>query len=136
MKSQKNKLVLLKRDYDLLLKYIFSRMSPMSGESKNAEQLYEELADAEILEKEEDFPANVIRLNSLVKVEEINTGRKMSFRLVMPAQANLSKGKLSVFAPLGVVLIGYRKGQQVSWEMPAGRKVFYIADVSNAGLLV
>ncbi|KIC93379.1 GreA/GreB family elongation factor [Flavihumibacter solisilvae] len=136
MDAQINKLILLKSDYDLLLKYIYSRMSPMSGESKHAEQLYDELNNAEIIEKEDRFPADVIRLNSNIEVIEEDTGRRIHFRLVLPTQANLSKGKLSVFAPLGIALIGYRKGQHVAWEMPAGKKVFYIADVTNEGLLV
>src|SRR5690349_2822029 len=115
---KKNKLILLKQDYDILERYIHSRMHPLSGESKIAEQLYEELAGATILEKQEDVPADVIRIDSVVDVEEKESGRRMKFRLVLPSLANIRQQKLSVFAPLGIALIGYRKGQLVNWEMP------------------
>lgn len=131
MKQVKNKLILLKQDYEILEKYIHSRMHPYSGESKNAEQLYKELEYADILEKQADVPSDVIRINSTVEVEEKKSGRRMKFRLVLPSQANLSKQRLSVFAPLGIALIGYRKGQQISWDMPAGKKNFFIRNVAN-----
>jgi len=128
---KKNKLILLKQDYEILERYIHSRMHPLSGETKIAEQLYEELAGATILEKQEDVPADVIRIDSVVDVEEKKSGRRMKFRLVLPSLANIRQQKLSVFAPLGIALIGYRKGQLVNWEMPAGSKMFYIKDVAN-----
>lgn len=131
MKPVKNKLILLKQDYEILEKYIYSRMHPFSGESKNAEQLCKELESAAILEKRADLPPDVIRINSTVEVEEKKSGRRMKFRLVLPSHADLSKQKLSVFAPLGIALIGYRKGQQVIWEMPAGKKTFTIKEVAN-----
>lgn len=131
MKAIKNKLILKKGDYDLLVKYIFSRMDTMSAESKNAEQLYKELEDAEIYDDEMNIPADVVCSNSIVEVEEQSTRRQLKFRLVLPGEGNLSKGKLSVFAPLGIALIGYRKGQRVSWDMPSGEKIFYIKDVIN-----
>ncbi|WP_276503647.1 GreA/GreB family elongation factor [Terrimonas pollutisoli] len=131
MKAVKDKLILIKRDYDLLVKYIFSRMTPMSAENKNAEQLYKELEDAKIHENEKDIPLDVIRSNSLVEVEEESTGRKLKFRLVQPGHTNLTNGELSLFAPLGIALIGYRKGSKINWEMPAGDKTFHIKDVIN-----
>lgn len=131
MKTVKNKLILKKADYDLLTKYIFSRMDSVSAESKNAEQLYLELENAKIYEDEIDMPDDVVCSNSMVEVEEQSTGRELKFRLVLPGESNINKGKLSVFAPLAIALIGYRKGQQVKWHMPSGEKVFYIKDVIN-----
>ncbi|RYG51343.1 MAG: GreA/GreB family elongation factor, partial [Chitinophagaceae bacterium] len=71
-------------------------------------------------------------LNSWVMVEEQLTGKRLEFRLVLPKEANLGKHKLSVFAPLGIALMGYRKGQLVKWQMPSGEKLFHIRDVQNS----
>lgn len=131
MKAVTNKLTLVKADYDLLVKYVFSRMSPMSGENKNAEQLYEELKNAAIHPTASDIPTDVVRINSVVEVQEKTTGRQLKYKLVQPGEANLGQEKLSVFAPLGIALIGYRKGQKITWEMPSGEKVFYIKEVIN-----
>lgn len=134
MKTTKNKLILKKNDYNLLLKYVYTRMNPLSAENKNAEQLFEEIKRAEVYDQEEELPADVIRVNSWVEVEELDSKRLLKFRIVLPAQANLKKQQLSLFAPLSIALMGYRKGQQVSWNMPSGEKIFHIKKVSNETL--
>ena len=131
MKTKKNKLVLVKDEYELLKGYIHSRLDTLSPESKTAQQLHLELKQALVLDNEQEIPGDIVRLNSWIAVEEKLTGRQLQFRLVLPSEANLNKQKLSIFAPLGIALIGYRKGQQVKWEMPAGEKVFYIKEVEN-----
>ncbi len=132
MNTIKTKLVLVKDDHELLKKYVHARLDTISPESKIAEQLQEELKLALIVEKREDIPADVVRLNSEIIVEEKNTGRRFKFRLVLPHMADLNKERLSVFAPLGIALIGYSKGQEVSWQMPSGEKLFYIKEVNNS----
>lgn len=125
------KLILHKSDFDLLEKYVTSRMESRTGDSGNAQQLFNELKEALVYEAEADMPGDVVRLHSKVLVQERNTGRLLKFRIVLPAQANLDKGRLSVFAPLGVALMGYRKGHEVRWTLPAGEKVFVLLDVNN-----
>jgi regulator of nucleoside diphosphate kinase len=34
-------------------------------------------------------------------------------------------------SPIGTALIGFRKGQQVKWKVPAGKKTFTIMNVQN-----
>lgn len=131
MEAINNKLILKKADYDLLVKFVFSSMSPMSADNKSAEQLYEELKNAEIYHAAGDIPNDVVRVNSVVDVFEETTGQGHKFRIVMPEEANLRKQKLSIFAPMGIALVGYRKGQKVHWQMPSGDRIFYIRDVIN-----
>ena len=130
MNTINSNIILKKSDYDMLVKYIYSRLTPLSSDNRNAEQLYEELKNAQVVESDE-FPEDAIGLSSLVEVEEQLTGRKMRFTIVLPSEANLGKKRLSVFAPLGIALMGYRKGQIVHWEMPAGQKAFVIKNVFN-----
>lgn len=131
MEAIKNKLALKKNEYEMLLKYIYSRMTPLSPDNRNAEQLYEELKDAEIYEKDSLIPSDVIRIYSLVEVEELQTKKIIKFRIVLPAEANLNRQRLSVFAPLSIAMMGYRSGQQVCWNMPSGKKIFLIKSVNN-----
>ena len=131
MNTINDNIILKKTDYDMLVKYIYSRLTPLSSDNRNAEQLYEELKNAKVVEETNEFPKDAIGLNSFVEVEEQLTGRKMKFTIVLPSEANLGKKRLSVFAPLGIALMGYRKGQIVHWEMPAGQKTFFIRNVTN-----
>lgn len=132
MKTVNDRIILKRNDYDLLIKYIFSHLTPLSNENKNAEQLYEEIKNAVIIEGEKKFPDDVIGLNSVVEVEDTLTGRQLNLKIVAPSKAQLSKQCISVYTPLGIALMGYRKGQRVKWEMPSGPREFYVKNVVNS----
>ena len=51
--------------------------------------------------------------------------------LVTPDKADIKDKKISVMAPIGTALIGFRKGQQVKWRVPAGQRTFTIVEVIN-----
>jgi regulator of nucleoside diphosphate kinase len=48
---------------------------------------------------------------------------------VLPGRADIRQRKISVLSPIGTALIGFRKGQQVQWKVPAGKRTFTIVDV-------
>jgi regulator of nucleoside diphosphate kinase len=50
---------------------------------------------------------------------------------VMPEQADIGQQKVSILSPMGTALIGFRKGEEVLWQVPAGMKRFRILDVVN-----
>jgi regulator of nucleoside diphosphate kinase len=41
--------------------------------------------------------------------------------LVYPEEADITAGRLSVLTPVGVALIGLRKGQTITWITPSGK---------------
>ena len=129
MSEQAISLLLTRDDYELLKKYISSRIDSISAEQAVAAQLQAEIQNAQIVENEDEIPSDLIRLNSHVVVKEERTGRQLRFQLVLPGEANIKKEKLSVFAPLGIALMGYRKGQEIKWKMPSGEKTFLVEDV-------
>ncbi|HYK77093.1 MAG TPA: GreA/GreB family elongation factor [Daejeonella sp.] len=96
----------------------------------NKEKLLQELNSAKVF-KDEELPADAITLHSLVEIEEIETKQKFTFKLVNPAEANMKYNKLSVFAPIGIALLGYRTGSEVQWEMPTGLKKFKVVSVTH-----
>ena len=44
----------------------------------------------------------------------------MEFTLVFPSDANIEAGKISVLAPLGTAMLGYRVGDEFAWIVPYG----------------
>lgn len=131
MQNKKNKLVLLKNDYDTLLSYSKDTRNYRSFDQRNVVELLDELKKGEVIDHK-DFPSDAVRINSQVKIEDRATKRILNLMLVLPDKADMSTGKVSVMAPIGVALLGYRKGQEVSWEVPAGKKHFRIVEVQNA----
>lgn len=61
-----------------------------------------------------DVPPDLVTMNSRVLLRESDTGRHMTVTLVFPSCANQRKGKISVLAPLGPMLLGLRLGQTLT----------------------
>lgn len=118
--------VILPEEDFRLLKHFAEQFSSFNKD--NTMTLSYELNRATVV-RENEFPADCVRLNSLVKVKEMDSKRIMEFRIVMPAQADINQRLISVVTPMGAALIGLCKGEKVSWKMPAGMKSFEILEV-------
>jgi len=70
----------------------------------------------------QDIPDDVVTMNSTVSLEDLDTREDELFTLVFPENADLSQGKLSVFAPIGTALLGYKVGDIFEWEVPDGKR--------------
>jgi regulator of nucleoside diphosphate kinase len=90
--------------------------------------LSDELERAQVV-TEDEMPADVITLQSQVRVRDRETGMVSDYTIVSPAQGNVSSGHVSVLAPLGTALLGYREGDEVEWQMPGGVRRLWIESV-------
>lgn len=125
-----NELVLRTDDYKLLIAHLNGGNSKTAFDPRNAEALHAELKKAKLVDKE-NFPEDVVRINSTVRVKAEEMDEIMQFMLVTPDKANFKEGRVSIMAPIGTALIGFRKGQQVKWKVPGGIKTFTILEVIN-----
>lgn len=97
----------------------------------NKEKLQAELKAATIY-PEDELPDDVVGLKSEARIANVKTGKEFTFKLVMPEEANIKVQKVSVFAPIGIALFGYRTGDSIIWEMPDGIQEFKILEVNRA----
>ncbi|OQP55772.1 GreA/GreB family elongation factor [Niastella populi] len=130
MQTANNNLVLRKDDYQLLVSLLNGAGRKLSFDRRNAQDLLAELKKATLVHKD-NFPEDVVRINSFVRIQAEGMNDVMEFMLVMPDKADIKERKISVMAPVGIALIGFKKGQQVKWKVPAGKKTFTILDVVN-----
>ena len=130
MQNRNNKLILLKEDHKLMMSYLNHWQGKTVFDRRNAEELHAELKKAKLVGREE-FPLDVVRLNSTVRIKADDHDEIMEIMLVTPDKANIKEKKISVMAPIGAALIGFRQGQQVKWQVPAGKKTFTIMEVIN-----
>ena len=65
-------------------------------------------------------PNDVITMNSRADLSDLQSGETVTFTLVFPAEANVEEGKISVLAPIGAGMLGYRVGDEFEWNVPAG----------------
>ena len=66
---------------------------------------------------------------STVKVQDLETDKKISYRLVGQDEADLKKNLIFFKSPIGKALIGKNKGEMVSVNTPSGERNFEILDV-------
>ena len=95
---------------------------------REIEKLQAELDRARVLEPHQ-VPGNVVTMNSIVTVKYLTTGKEFTIRLVYPEQANVKENRVSVFAPVGSALLGYRKGDTIHWNAPGGKIKIKVQDV-------
>jgi regulator of nucleoside diphosphate kinase len=51
---------------------------------------------------------------------ESGPAETVTFSLVFPPQANVDEEKISVLAPIGAGMLGYRVGDEFEWKVPEG----------------
>ena len=81
-----------------------------------ATSLLLELERATVVEMQK-LPPDVVRLGSKLTYRA-DDGQAQQVCLVLPAEADISAGKVSVLTPIGTALIGLSAGQSITW---AGR---------------
>jgi regulator of nucleoside diphosphate kinase len=81
--------------------------------------LENELKSARIVAPEE-VPPDVITINTRAEFLDLETGERLEFTVVLPIDANINDGKISVLAPLGTAMLGYRVGDEFVWHVPHG----------------
>ena len=81
--------------------------------------LLEELKRAVIVDPRE-IPSDLITMNSRADLLDLESGETLTFTLVFPADANVEEGKISVLAPIGAAMLGYRVEDEFKWNVPAG----------------
>lgn len=115
------KILITAYDRDRLLKLLQEAGSTEYRGSEYLEQLRSELERARVVLPQE-VPSDVITMNSTVSLEDMDTGEEETYTLVFPEQADLSQGKLSILAPIGTGMFGYRVGDVFEWDVPAGKR--------------
>ena len=115
---QPKSIVLSQTDYENLNE-LLARLS--SRRLPQVEALENELAGAQIV-GEEDLPKTVVTLNSSVEYEDLATGKTKRVQITLPEDADISRGRISVLAPVGSALLGLAVGQSIEWPLPGGRK--------------
>ncbi|HWJ38592.1 MAG TPA: GreA/GreB family elongation factor [Sphingomicrobium sp.] len=79
-----------------------------------AAMLLEEIERAE-LHDPETMPPNHARLNSYVSFVDERMGQMREVQLVLPADANIAEGRISILTPMGAALYGLADGACIDW---------------------
>jgi regulator of nucleoside diphosphate kinase len=84
-----------------------------------ADRLLEELDRAEIVDSA-SMPPNVVTLGNAVTYRDETTGREHTVTLVLPGEADIALGRVSVMTPIGVALLGLPEAASFCWDTRQG----------------
>ena len=76
-----------------------------------------------------DIPPNVVTMNSRVRLLDLDTQEEMVYTLVFPSEADLAESRISVLAPIGTAMLGYRVGDTFAWKVPDGTRRLQVVEV-------
>ncbi len=66
---------------------------------------------------------------STIKLQDLESDKEISYRLVGQDEANISKNLIFYKSPIGKAIIGKDKGSMISVDTPSGERNFEIKDV-------
>ena len=82
-------------------------------------QLEDKLRSAQVI-KTSELDSEVVRVGSLVEGED-EKGKAFSYTIVGSTEADPSANRLSNESPVGKALLGHKKGDNVSVQLPNGK---------------
>jgi regulator of nucleoside diphosphate kinase len=125
---EKRTIYITKFDMARLREQLFEARRLAGASASSLAKLEMELNRATVIAPTE-VPPDVITMNSQVRLLDLDTGEEMIFTLVFPAQADIAESKISVLAPIGTAMLGYRVGDTFTWEVPDGERTLEVKEL-------
>ena len=92
-----------------------ARRNPLVGRL-----LAEETDRADVVPAAE-VPAGTVTMGSVVAYRDGTSGEERTVRVVLPAEADIAEGRISILSLVGAGLIGLSEGQSLDWPAGDGR---------------
>ena len=86
-----------------------------------AAMLLAEIDRAE-LHNRASLPDGVVTLGAEIDFVDEKSMQKRTVRLVLPGEANIALGRISILTPVGAALYGLSAGQSIDWPDLAGQE--------------
>jgi regulator of nucleoside diphosphate kinase len=77
----------------------------------------------------QEVPGDVITMNSTVRLVDLDNGEEMTYTLVFPNDADVEQDRISVLAPIGTAMLGYRVGDTFEWQVPEGMRRLRVKEI-------
>ena len=86
------------------------------------------LANIDIIETDK-LPKDRAVFGSKVVLENIETGEDVSYQLVGPDESDIENGRISVSSPLGRAIVGRKPGDELSLQVPGGKRMYELVEI-------
>lgn len=79
----------------------------------------------------DEIPRDRIGLGSIVKVLDLNEDKELSYEIVLADEADPAKGMISITSPLGKGFQGREVGDEVTIQVPSGRRIYEVLSLKT-----
>ena len=111
--------IITTEDYQRLEALLTSKVARFVSGSDRVDELQAELNRARVV-PQDSVPADVVTMNSTVTLRDLDTSEIETYTLVYPDRADIANDQLSILAPIGTAILGYRVGDELRWRVPEG----------------
>lgn len=123
----RDRIYVTEADAERLRRLVEGLRAAGSNDRRHLDMLEQELDRAEVVASG-SIPRDVITMNSEVRLEDLDSGTTQRYRLVFPHQYR-AEDSVSVLAPIGTAMLGYRVGDVIEWPVPKGVRRFKVIEV-------
>ena len=85
------------------------------------------LANADVINLD-NLPKDRTVFGTKVLLENIDTGEEVEYQLVGPDESDIGNGRISVSSPLGRAILGKKPGDELTLEVPGGKRIYELVD--------
>jgi len=86
------------------------------------------LANADVINLDK-LPKDRAVFGTKVLLENIDTGEEVEYQLVGPDESDIGNGRISVSSPLGRAILGKKPGDELTLEVPGGKRIYELVDI-------
>ena len=123
----RDRIFITEADYEQLTRLVAGRRANGIDAPYLAE-LEQELERAEVLSNGQQIPPDVVTMNSTVRLRDLDSHEVREYALVFPRQSR-DINAVSVLAPIGTAILGYRVGTVIELHVPKGVRRLEVLEV-------
>lgn len=91
-------------------------------------ELEDKISRAEVIDPA-TLSGDRVKFGATVTLEDVESGKTVTYRIVGPDESNIDQGTISVTSPVARALINREVGDEVKVKVPSGLRTFEIREV-------
>ncbi len=95
-----------------------ARLEKHADHNASLQAMLDTLLERADIVSAEAMQSNVITMNSRFTLTDADSREAVTWTLAYPNEASLEAGRLNVFSPVGLALLGAHEGEQVAVALP------------------
>jgi transcription elongation factor GreA len=89
----------------------------------------EKLSRVEVIDVSKIISKNVVQFGATIELEDVNTGKKFTYKIVSDFEADIENKLISSSSPVARALVGKKKNDEIEVKIPSGLVNYEILDI-------